>query len=312
MRWVLLLLLLAGCRWPAPTWDVAADADVARGAYLGEHVALCTTCHSPRDWRYYGGPLDPERRGAGGDEYATMFVLPPEVSMKGTNITPYALADWSDGELARAIHGGRNADGEALFLGMPYNVFRAMSQSDLEAVIAWLRTLPTVENDVPPHDWVWPFLASVVDSFPSPAVAPKRHPEPGTVANGRYIATLSSCSWCHSPIDGLGWPLPGKQWSGGQCFDVKQPGAGRVCSPNITPHETGIGTWTREAFVARFRGMTPDNVRKQQVAPGGFNSPMAWSAYAGLSEQDLSDLYDYLMTLPPKKSVVARWTPAAE
>lgn len=311
-RLLLLLPLLIACRWPAPRWTVADPGDAAvleRGAYLGTHVAICATCHSHRDWRHYGGPIDEATLGAGGDSYVELFVLPPGVVMHGSNISPHALAGWTDGEVARAIHGGLSRDGTPLFLSMPFNMYRHLSQPDLDAVIAWIRALPEQPRDVPPSDYKWRLLKDVVATFPAPAVAPTTTPESGTVAYGEYLARLASCRWCHSPIDALGWPLPGRMWSGGQCFPVYEPGGGTVCAPNITPHETGLGAWSREAFIGRFRAMTPQTVRNTAVQPGGFNSPMAWSAYSGMTEEDLGALYDYLMTLPPKKNVVTRWIP---
>jgi hypothetical protein len=65
-------------------------------------------------------------------------------------------------------------------------------------------------------------------------------------------------------------------------------------SKNLTPHATGIGNWTREAFIARFKAYS----EPLTVAPED-NTLMDWNAYAGMTETDLGAIYDYLQSLPP-------------
>ena len=66
-------------------------------------------------------------------------------------------------------------------------------------------------------------------------------------------------------------------------------------SRNLTSHETGIGAWTREAFIARFKEFsTPIRVDNLQD-----NTLMDWNAFSGMTEEDLGAIYDFLRSLPP-------------
>jgi hypothetical protein len=71
---------------------------------------------------------------------------------------------------------------------------------------------------------------------------------------------------------------------------------------NITPDtETGIGNWTKTAFISRFKTYDPATFKAPEVE-NGFNTVMPWSMYAGMSEQDLGAIYDYLKTVKPVRT----------
>lgn len=74
---------------------------------------------------------------------------------------------------------------------------------------------------------------------------------------------------------------------------------GIVRSANITPDkETGIGNWTAEEFVARFKAFSnPQNAYK--IDSGQVNTLMPWTMYAGMDTSDLRDIYAYLRTQKP-------------
>lgn len=306
--------MLAACgppRFPPP--KLTGSGDVVRGAYLAEHVALCLTCHSERDWRHLGGPVVPGTEGQGGLILNELFKVPDEVSIPAPNITPTGIGDWTDGEVARAITSGLTAEETSIFPGHPYFQFRHLSKPDVEALVAWTRHLTPGERELPGRDLVYAQVRAINDSLPLAAHSPKETPPAGTVAAGKYLVRLASCKYCHTPTDRLGFPLPGKDWSGGTRFQVAPPGGGRVVVPNISPDpETGIGSWSKADFVRRFRGPTPEAVRRSEVAPGGLNSPMPWAAYSGMTEEDLGSIYDYLMTQRPKRNPLPRYEPASD
>jgi hypothetical protein len=86
---------------------------------------------------------------------------------------------------------------------------------------------------------------------------------------------------------------------------------GTIRSVNITPHdETGIGKWTKEEFINRFKSFDPAVYEFVSVKQTDFNTPMPWIMYAGMTEEDLGAIYDYLRTLKPKNNFVNRFTPA--
>ena len=78
--------------------------------------------------------------------------------------------------------------------------------------------------------------------------------ETDRVAYGEYLTNAAVCADCHTPIDDMGTPLPGRDFAGGTEF--KLPDGGIVRQPNITPDaDTGIGTWTEQQFVDKFKAL---------------------------------------------------------
>ena len=100
----------------------------------------------------WGAPPNPAKLGAGvchtGPEVAD---FPGKLCVP--NITSHATAgigEWTDGEILRAIREGIGRDGRALFPMMPYTEYRKMSDEDAHAVVAYLRTLPAIDQKVEP------------------------------------------------------------------------------------------------------------------------------------------------------------------
>ncbi|HCP47158.1 MAG TPA: cytochrome C [Deltaproteobacteria bacterium] len=305
-------ILAVGCvpRFPAPRVEVAGtDEQVARGQYLATHVTICITCHSVRDWSFYGGPTTPGTEGLGGPTHPDFFRLPADVVLPSPNITQEGVGSWTDGELIRAISGGLRADGAALFPAHPYFQLRRMPREDLEAIVAYLRTLEPGSVALPTRDLVYALARDIGNTLPLPPQPKKAVPKPGSVESGAYLAEVGNCKWCHTPTDTMGWPILGQEFQGGAGFLVPAPGGGRVFSSNLTPHPTGLGSWTREVFIARFKNATPEAIRSSTVQEGAFNSPMNWAAYSGMTEQDLGAIYDYLSTLRPRNNPVTPWVP---
>ena len=99
------------------------------------------------------------------------------------------------------------------------------------------------------------------------------------------------------------------QYAGG--FEFPFPGGSVIRSANITPDkETGIGEWSKSAFIRRFKSFTDSNYVLPNLAPGQYNSIMPWTMYGTMTEEDLGALYEYLMTLKPIKNQVEKFTPA--
>jgi hypothetical protein len=79
-----------------------------------------------------------------------------------------------------------------------------------------------------------------------------------------------------------------------------------VVSSNLTPDlETGIGRWTPEVFVGVFKAYaSPDSPRLRVTDPGK-NTVMPWLQYAGMTEDDLKAIFEYLRTLKPVQKKIA-------
>ena len=114
--------------------EVPRDDKVAYGAYLAGPLGHCIECHTPM------GPKGPDFRnalGAGGFE----FHGPWGVSVS-PNITPTGLSEYSDDEIIGMISTGKRPDGSPMLPPMGYGYYANMTREDLEALVAYLRTLP--------------------------------------------------------------------------------------------------------------------------------------------------------------------------
>ena len=284
---------------PAPEMHIELTPQrIARGEYLANHVMQCMECHAVRDFSLFAGPPIPGTGGAGGDVFGRDFGFPGEYVAK--NITPYGVGDWTDGELYRAITTGVSKDGKALFPIMPYPRFGTSDPEDIKSVIAYIRTLEPIEKDVEPSvsDFPMNFIINTMPDKFEPTALP--NPE-DRLAYGAYITNASLCGDCHTKTEK--GEVVGEPYAGG--FEFKLPGNTIIRSANITPdEETGIGLWTREEFIERFKHYDHPENREMKVKPGSFQTIMPWMTYSGMTEQDLGAIYDYLRTVKPVKNTV--------
>ncbi|MCA1816259.1 MAG: cytochrome c [Acidobacteria bacterium] len=120
-------------------------ARLARGEYLVKGVVGCYECHTKTD-----ATRDPPARVAP-DGSGALFINQADLRVVAPNITPdreTGIGAWSDDALARAVREGIGHDGRTLFPAMPYPFFRHMSDEDLAAIYAYLRTLKPVRHRV--------------------------------------------------------------------------------------------------------------------------------------------------------------------
>jgi mono/diheme cytochrome c family protein len=287
---------------PEDVTVMATPERIARGEYLAKHVSQCVACHAVRDYTKYAGPVVAGTLGRGGENFGV-----PGTAVRtlySRNITPAALGDWNDGELIRAITTGVNNHGEPLFPIMPYPRYAQMSREDIEAIVAYVRTLAPVEYTAPARDLALP-LPLVVRTIPK---APAFRPLPSKtdrVAYGEYLTNAASCGECHTPMDAQGTPLPGMDFAGG--FEFPLPGGGVSRSANITPDaDTGIGTWGEQQFIDRFKAFEGAPIRSLTPAEQRENTVMPWLQYSGMTTEDLGAIYSYLRTLKPVINRVRR------
>lgn len=290
------VLLASGCAFmkaasrPAPDIQVEVTPErVKRGEYLANHVNACLSCHSPLTEQHLPKP---GMIGAGGRLFARADGLPGDIW--STNLTPdkeTGLGNWTDGEVIRAVREGVSKDGHALFPLMPYPNYREMSDEDVEAIVAYLRSLAPVKNAAPKTELDFP-VSIIVNTIPKPLEGPVAKAPQAGVARGAHVLKMASCAECHTPMD-KGEPLPGKYLAGGQEFkDNGHP----IKMPNITQDkESGIGAWTDPQIEAAIRfGQRPDGKMLSPVMP--------WGAYNKMDKEDMKALVAYLRTVPAVKA----------
>jgi len=130
--------------WGPPVKSVAEvprDDLLAYGAYLAGPVGHCIDCHTP----LVAGQLDMSQVGLGGNVYRRP--MGQDYAVVSANITPHlelGLGAWSDAEIKRAITQGISRDGRQLLPFMAFELYQNIADEDLNAIIAYLKTLPAL------------------------------------------------------------------------------------------------------------------------------------------------------------------------
>lgn len=302
-----LMLAFPRVQAPASLKVEATPARLERGRYLAHAVAVCMDCHGTRDWSRLSGPMVEGSAGRGGEVFGANLGLPG--TFVARNLTPAHLGSWTDGELLRAITEGISRDGRPLFPLMPHPNYGRMDREDALSLVAYLRSLPSQpEPAIPVTQANFPF-SLILRTIPRPAAFEPMPPPADRVAYGAYLTRMASCADCHTPME-RGKALPGLDFAGGNRYPL--PTGGSVGAVNITSdEETGIGRWSEDQFVARFKSMLPEKLPARNEGP--FNTLMPWSQYAQMTEEDLRAIYAYLRTVPPVRRAVERFeAPKAE
>jgi len=291
---------------PAETLTVERTPErIERGRYLASSVSVCIDCHSTRDWSKFSGPIVPGTIGKGGERFDQSVGLPGAFFSK--NITPEGLNRYSDGELLRVITTGVNKEGKAMFPLMPYPYYGKMDREDLFSIIAYLRTLEPIQNDIPSSKPDFP-INILINTMPQKADYQTRPDSKDQLAYGAYMTNIAGCVECHTRFE-KGKIIP--EFSFGGSRDFILPDGSIVRSANISPDDnTGIGKWTKEQFVARFTMYADSSFTLPEVKPGEFNTIMPWSMYGKMKEEDLEAIFAYLKTVKPINNKVALFTAA--
>jgi mono/diheme cytochrome c family protein len=296
--------------WPAYAGVPAsrpAQAQVEHGKYLAQ-IAGCITCHTPFQARYADlgalplddlrtlsfsehDALDMSRLLAGGRP----FDLGPGGVVQSSNLTPddeTGLGKWTDAEIKSAIRTGA-VRGRQLHPIMPYVIYNNMAESDLDAIVAYLRSLPAVSNEIPDGA-----------NFPAPPPPVRQGlvaPDPANAAErGKYlVSAVVPCAHCHTSVDNVtGQPDPQRFLAGGQPYEGPW---GIVYAANITPDQTtGIGAWSDAALHNVLRSGVDKDGRRLVLMP--------WQDYAMLSAQDAAAI---VYTLRHDVAPVVNQVPAA-
>jgi mono/diheme cytochrome c family protein len=260
----------------------AAETPVERGRYLVETIAGCGNCHTPRG---PGGVFAADKHMAGG------FVIDEKpFRAVASNITPdkeTGIGNWTDAQLAKAIREGIRPDGSLIGPPMPFELYRKLSDTDLNAMVAYLRTLTPVKNKVEKSVYRIP----LPPAYGPPVASVPDVPRTDKVKYGEYLAgPIGHCVECHTPMDQSGrhdWSRIGQ---GGMPFHGPW---GVAIARNITPHpEDGLGKWSdAEIKRAITQGISKNGAK--------LYPPMAYSLYAKVKDEDLDAIVAYLRTLKP-------------
>jgi len=303
--------LLSYVKFALPKIGNAPDLNVEitrerleRGEYLSLYVSGCIECHSQRDWNVFSGPVVPGTEGAGGQPFTREMGIPGQYYPP--NITPAGLGDWTDGEIFRAITAGVSRDDRSLFPVMPYPYYGKMDKEDIYSIIAYIRSIKSIESDIPEPETDFP-MNFIINLMPQ---EPELLPLPDTsdmVAYGQYVANAGGCIHCHTTQDERGMLIPEMWLAGGNEYGM--PTGGIVRSANLTPDmETGIGMWSEEAWMARITAYADSSIRLPKINTGDYNTLMAWSLHSKMTDTDPRAIYRYIQTVTPISNKVEKFS----
>lgn len=292
----------------APAEDITiarTEERIARGSYLANSVCVCMDCHSTRDYAKFSAPLIPGTLGKGGDRFDQSVGMPGVFFPR--NITPESLSRYTDGELLRVITTGVTKEGRAMFPLMPFPYYGTMDREDIYSIIAYLRTIDPIKNDVPESVPDFP-MNFILNTIPKEAALKDKPPVSDQLAYGAYLVNAGGCVECHTQVE-KGQIIKKLAFSGGREF--RSPDGAVLRSANITSDPaTGIGRWTNEQFVMRFKSFSDSSYVVPSVKPGEFNTVMPWTMYAGMTQEDLTAMFIYLKTIAPISNKVVVFTRA--
>jgi mono/diheme cytochrome c family protein len=265
------------------TYAVAAQTPVERGNYLVNTVLTCGNCHTPKG---------PPQAVAGKDFSGGLSWDEPPFQVTAPNITQdkaTGIGNYTDAQLKTVLRKGIKSNGVPVAMVMPSGFYEIMTERDLNAVIAYLKTVKPVGNKVPDPVYKMP------QGHPIPPGGDKPFTDAmmsDKVKKGFYLATVAHCMECHTPFGQRGRDFEGKYGAGGAEF----PGPWGVShSRNITSSKTkGIGAWTdAEIKRAITQGVSKDGSK--------LKPPMGFEYYAKMTDADLDAVIAYLRTVPPKE-----------
>lgn len=251
-----------------PVKEVKVAGTAEQIAFGAKYAKFCAGCHSPDQTL----PLK-------GNNFAAEIPIPLG-TLYAPNLTPAGdLGDWTDGEIIRAIREGVHKNGRPLVI-MPAEEFKALSDEDVQSVVAYLRSQPAVTPNTPPNglNVIGALLVNTGVLTNQPHLSqpvPKPAMEPNA-EYGKYLKEILVCSGCH-----------GENLTGGTSFDGS-------AAPNLT---LVIPKWSEEDFIKAFR---------TGVLPGGEildPNKMPYKDYSEFAtDTDLKALYEYLHGLAPTQA----------
>lgn len=257
----------------------------------GRYVALasnCASCHT----RPGGTPY------AGGVAFES-----PVGTIYSSNITSsreHGIGTWTKQDLRRALHEGIAADGDRLFPAFPYPSFTQMTDEDVDALYAYLRTVKADDYRPPENDVVfkqrWAMAIWNALFFTSARYQPDPKQTPEWNRGAYLVGALGHCGACHTPRNRFLAERAEQAYHGGTLREVVTADKVRDWSAvNLTSSADGLKTWSVEDLTKYLHtGFSP-----RGGAWGPMNEVVSNST-SKLTREDARAMATYIKSLPPK------------
>lgn len=265
------------------------NGDAAKGE-LVFYAGGCGSCHAEK------GAKKEKKKLLGGQHPLNT----PFGTFYAPNISPHkeqGIGDWTGAQFANAMMRGVSPDGSHYYPAFPFTSYARMKMSDIADLWAYIKTLEPV--DVANLDHELPLLFKLrrglglwkilfLDDQPIVAID-ESNP---VLVRGRYLVEgPGHCGECHTPR----WLAGGIKKANWLAGGPTPEGKGNI--PNITPHKTGIGEWTKSDIAYSLEsGFTPSY--------DSFGSSMVsvQENMAQLPASDRDAIAAYLMIVAPIES----------
>lgn len=276
-----LLALAFGTALASAANAQSAQSDlVKRGDYLVNGIMTCGNCHTPK------GPTGDimDKAFSGGISWDE-----PPFKVTAPNITQdkeTGIGSWSDADVKKVMRTGIRPNGTPVAMVMPTGFYDIITERDMDAIVAYLRTIKPIKNEVPGPIYKMPQVRHVFPGGEKPYTEAMFGDK---VKHGFYLATIAHCMECHTPMGPRGPEFATKLGTGG--FEFPGPWGVSV-SRNITQSKTkGIGGWSDDEIKrAITTGVSKDGSK--------LKPPMGFHYYATVTGADLDDIVAYLRTVP--------------
>lgn len=247
-------------------------AAIARGEHLANYVSVCVDCH--------GANLE---GGVVVDDPALGRIAAPNLTTGKGGVG----GQLSDEDIIRVLRYGILPDGRSAQV-MPSNDYQHLSDADLAAIVAYVRSVPPQDSTLPANEFR-PFGRTLLALGQLPIIMAERvdaqlkQPtaieESVSLEYGQYLGRIAGCTGCHGP--GLsGGPIPAAPPDWPQ-------------AANLTPSGE-VGQWTEADFI---------NTIRTGVNPVGktLNQRMPWFRYRSMTDDELKALWLFIQSVPAKE-----------
>jgi mono/diheme cytochrome c family protein len=260
-----------------------------RGRYLAA-AGNCISCHT----------VPGRAPFAGGLSFDTPFGR-----IYSSNITPdptTGIGPWTAADLRRAMHEGIGRDGEHLFPAFPYTSFTQVSDEDIDAIYAYLRSIPSVRYAPPANSFLFRLRVGMAvwnGLFFKPARFQPDSRQSAEWNRGAYLVNgLGHCGACHTPRNRFMAEVQGEAFAGGSLTDrVAANSVRRWSAANLTSAPTGLAAWSVDELTQYLKG----GFAATRAATFGPMNDVIVNSLMNLSNEDVHAVATYLKSLPPRE-----------
>jgi mono/diheme cytochrome c family protein len=277
-RWIALTALA----WSG--FGMAADAaQIEHGRYLAL-AGDCVSCHTVQGGKPYAGGR---------------IMVTPFGNIPTPNITPdkgTGIGDWSADDFYQAMHKGIGKDGRLLYPAFPFTSYTKASRADVDAIYAYLRSLPPVKQANGDTELRFPYSQRRLLSawralyFTEGEFTADPKQSAGWNRGAYLVKGLGHCNDCHTARNSLGATINDPRLAGGMI-----PMQDWYAPDLSTQAHGGLAGWSEQDIVDLLK-----TGRSSKSTAYGPMADVVLKSTQHLTDDDLGAIATYLKSLPPR------------